>query len=90
MSALFEEALSPLLEGFRYLSFGLAVCDATEYLARPQPLAWGLATLMDRGALTRPALKLACLRRIAAADLDDTQRILLVDCVETYSGTGPV
>ena len=39
---------------------------------------------MRRGTLTRPALKLACLRRIAAADLDDARRILLVNCVEAY------
>jgi hypothetical protein len=72
------------LEGFRYTAFGLAGCDAAEYLARPEPLAWGLAALMRRGPLTRPELKLACLRRIAAADLDDARRILLVNCVETY------
>jgi hypothetical protein len=72
------------LEGFRYTAFGLAGCDADEYLSRPEPLAWGLAALMRRGALTRPELKLACLRRIAAADLDDARRILLVDCVEAY------
>ena len=39
---------------------------------------------MRRGPLSRPALKLACLRRIATADLDDERRLLLVDCVETY------
>ena len=39
---------------------------------------------MRRGPLSRPALKLACLRRIATADLDDERRILLVDFVETY------
>jgi hypothetical protein len=72
------------LGGFRYTAFGLAGCDAAEYLSRPEPLAWGLAALMRRGPLTRPELKLACLRRIAAADLDAARRILLVDCVETY------
>jgi len=83
-STLAEEILGPTLESFRYIAFGLAGCDAAEYLARPEPLAWGLAALMHRGDLTRPALKLACLRRIAAADLDDARRILLVDCVEAY------
>jgi hypothetical protein len=82
--ALFEEAPIPSLETFRYISFGLAGCDAAEYLLRPEPLAWSLAALMRPGALTRPALKLACLHRIAIADLDDARRILLVDCVETY------
>jgi hypothetical protein len=84
VSALPEEALGPGLGGFRYIAFGLAGCDAAEYLSRPEPLAWGLAALMRRGTLTRPALKLACLRRIATSDLDDNRRILLVDCVEAY------
>jgi hypothetical protein len=82
--ALEDDRLGPGLGDFRYVAFGLARCAAGEYLDRPQPLAWGLAALMDRGALTRPELKLACLRRIAAADLDDAHRLLLVNCVETY------
>jgi hypothetical protein len=84
VATLFEEAPDEGLEGFRYMAFGLAGCDAAEYLARPEPLAWGLAALMRPGKLTRPALKLSCLRRIATADLDDARRILLVDCVEAY------
>jgi hypothetical protein len=80
---LFQEPPVPAL-AFLYISFGLAGCEAAEYLLRPEPLAWGFAALMRPGALTRPELKLACLRRIALADLDDARRILLVDCVETY------
>jgi hypothetical protein len=79
-----DDRLGPGLGDFRYVAFGLASCAAADYLARPEPLAWGLAALMDRGPLTRPELKLACLRRIAAADLDDARRVLLVDCVEAY------
>jgi hypothetical protein len=82
--ALEDDRLGPGLGDFRYVAFGLTRCAAGEYLARPEPLAWGLAALMDRGSLTRPELKLACLRRIAAADLDDGRRLLLVNCVETY------
>jgi hypothetical protein len=82
--ALDEDFLGPELADFRYVAFGLAGSDAAEYLARAEPLAWGLAALMKRGALTRPALKLACLGRIAAADLDEARRLLLVDCVEMY------
>jgi len=44
---------------------------------------------MRRGALTRPALKLACMSRIAAADLDEARRGLLVNCVETYLELNP-
>jgi len=68
---------------FRYLSFGVAGCPAEEYLAKPQPLAWGLAALMRPGSWSRPAHKLACLRRIAGTEMDDIQRFLLVNCVET-------
>jgi putative YhgA-like transposase len=69
---------------FTYIAFGLAGCAAGEYLARPEPLAWALAALMRRGSLTRPELKLACLRRIAAADLSDARRLRLVNCVDAY------
>jgi hypothetical protein len=83
MSSL-KKALSPSLGGFGYISFGLAACEAAEYLARPEPLAWALAALMRPGDLTRPEIKLACLRRIAAAALEDDRRLLLVNCVEAY------
>jgi hypothetical protein len=87
VQGLTDDLLGPDLgENFRYVAFGLAGCEAADYLARPEPLAWALAALMRRGPLSRPVLKLACLRRIAAADLDDARRILLVDCVETYLG----
>jgi predicted transposase YdaD len=44
---------------------------------------------MRGGNLTRPELKLACLRRIAAAELDEDRRMLLVDCVEMYLELNP-
>ncbi len=79
-----EHLLGTDLADFRYVALGIAGCEAQEYLVRPQPLAWGLAALMQRGSLTRPALKLACLGRIAAAEMEETRRLLLVDCVEAY------
>ena len=39
---------------------------------------------MRYGPLGRAEHKIACLRRIAAADLEDHRRLLLVNCVETY------
>jgi predicted transposase YdaD len=89
MHALDEDLLGPDLADFRYVAFGLAGCDAAGYLVRPEPLAWGLAALMRRGSLTRPELKLACLGRIAAAEMDDERRVLLVDCVEAYLELNP-
>lgn len=69
---------------FRYYSLCLAGSRAEEFLARDQPLAWALAALMRPEPLSRAELKMACLRRIAAARLDDLPRFLLVNCVETY------
>jgi hypothetical protein len=80
-----EEDLFDLELGrFRYLAFGVAGCSAAEYLDLPQPLAWGLAALMKRGAWSRAAHKQACLRRIAVAGLDEIREFVLVNCVETY------
>ncbi len=82
--ALEDDVLGADLEAFRYVSFGLAGCNATEFLVRPEPLAWALAALMDPGSQSRAEHKLACLRKIASAGLNDVQRLLLVDCVEYY------
>jgi len=69
---------------FRCRSFSLSGCLAAEYLERPEPLAWALAALMRRGRWSPAEHKMACFRRIAAADLPELQRFLLVNCVETY------
>jgi hypothetical protein len=79
----------PQLTPFRYVSFGLSGCPAAEYLAKEEPLAWGLAALMDSRPLSRAQHKLACLRRIAAGDLSSRERFLLVNCVETYLQLSP-
>lgn len=68
----------------QYVAFGLSGCDAAAYLLRPEPLAWALAALMSPGKLNRAELKMACLRRIAAASLPVNECDLLVDCVATY------
>ncbi len=83
------DILGAEVEAFRYFSFSLAGCSAAEFLARPEPLAWALAALMDPGILRRAEHKLACLRRIASAKLNDVQRLLLVNCVESYLELNP-
>jgi hypothetical protein len=84
-----EDLFEMELGRFRYFTFGIAGCRAEEYLARPQPLAWGLAALMKRGSWSRATHKHACLSRIAGAALDEVQRFLLVNCVETHLELDP-
>jgi len=79
-----DAALGPEILRFSYYSFGLARCRAEDYLAKVQPLAWALAALMSRGSMRRAEHKMACLRRIATARLDELHSFLLVNCVETY------
>ena len=74
---------------FWHLAFGLEKSSAAQYLVRPEPLAWGLAALMAPGARTTARHRLACLRPITAAELNDRQRFLLVNCVETYVQLDP-
>jgi hypothetical protein len=78
-----ENDLGPAFSEPQYVSFGLAGCQAVEYLARPEPLAWALAAVMDPGPLSRAELKMACMRRIAG-HRTRTDPFLLVDCVENY------
>ena len=70
-----------------YTAFGLSEARGDYYLERPEPLAWALAALMKPVRRSRAEHRLACLRRIAAADLGDRERALLTACVEL--GTEP-
>jgi len=79
-----EDLVGPGLSAFRFLAFGLEKCLAREYLARPEPLAWALASIMDPKPWSRTRLKLGCLQRIQEAPLKETERIELVKCIETY------
>lgn len=74
----------PGLTVFRYLSFGLAGCRAAEYLEMPEPVAWGLAALMKRGAWSRAELRERCFARIRDAALSDAEHRELFNCVQTY------
>ena len=79
-----EEAGGDEVARFRYLSFGLSKFPAETLLARPEPLAWALAALAKKGALGRPRVKFEALRKIDRASLSDREKLLLVNCVETY------
>ncbi len=69
-----------------YNSLGLSGAPGADYLARPEPLAWALASLMrPEGFSNRAELAIACLRRIAASKtLDEARRFLLANLVQTY------
>ena len=71
--------LGPTTNHFRYYLFCLQGSRAEDFLARDQPLGWALAALMRPETLSRAEHKMACLRRIAAAPLDELRRFLLVN-----------
>jgi len=73
-----------------YTLFGLGGARAEYYLQRPEPLAWALAALMTPFHLDPPALRQACLERIAAARLDRPRRALLAGSVEAFLDSGRV
>ena len=83
------DVLGQRFHSFGYLAFGLSRSRATEYLARPEPLAWGLAGLMNRGEMSKARHRLACLSPMTRARLSDRRRFLLVNCVETYVQLDP-
>jgi len=83
-----QSDLGPDFPEPRYISFGLAGCRATDYLSRPEPLAWAFAALMEPGSWSRAELKMACLRRIAELK-GRVDPFLLVDCVENYLQLDP-
>jgi predicted transposase YdaD len=79
-----DDELGPEIGCFHYYCFGLERSRAEDYLAKDQPLAWALAALMRSETLSRAQHKMACLKKIAAAHLDELRSFLLGNCVETY------
>lgn len=79
-----EEATGRPIHRFTYLSLGLSGMQAEPLLDRPEPLAWALAALARPSKIGRARLKLALIRKIAAAPVNQVQRYLLTNCVETY------
>jgi hypothetical protein len=68
---------------FRYRALGLSGCQAEEWLARPQPVAWAFAALMRPGRLSRAGLKMECLRRIERSQVSGWHKEVLVNWVQT-------
>lgn len=72
------------LASFTYWAFGLSRSRAAEYLDRPQDLVPALAALMDPGEHSRSEHRIRCLHRAQRAEVNDAQRFLLVNAIETY------
>jgi hypothetical protein len=79
-----EAAIGRPIHRFTYLSLGLSGIPAETLLERPEPLAWALAALARSRKLGRARLKLELLQKIATAKVNEQQRYLLNNCVETY------
>ena len=77
---LFEETFLP----FRYWCLNLGDREASESLATENPVAYGLAPLMQRGEMSNPRLKAICLSGIAQSAITEAQAALLTYFVETY------
>jgi hypothetical protein len=69
---------------FRFYSLGLSGASAEDFLARPEALAVGLASLMRFSRGSPAEHKLACFRRLATQGLKPAQQMLLLDCVQAY------
>ena len=69
---------------FGYFGFGLAGSLAEDYLDRPQPLAAALAALMRSEVWDNVERKLRCLKAVGRAEVNEAQKFLLANVVETY------
>ncbi|MCS6859646.1 MAG: Rpn family recombination-promoting nuclease/putative transposase [Abditibacteriales bacterium] len=82
---IFEESLfGRRVLTFEYHRVGVADLPAEAYLSSRNPLAYGLAALMQPGRRRPAELKVSCLLGIARALVDEARKGLLVNCVETY------
>jgi hypothetical protein len=80
-----EEGFEPLPTGaFRFRVLGLSGCQAADWLARPEPVAWALAALMRPGTWSRAELKIECLRRVRRWRDTGTRKELVLNWIETY------
>lgn len=79
-----DRVLGQEVNRMTYVGFGLSGTPAEDFLSRPEPIAWALAALMHFKTRDRTEHKLSCLRPIAHAQLDEIQRFVLLNIVETY------
>jgi len=68
---------------FPYRVLGLSGCQAEEWLAHPEPIAWAFAGLMRSRTWSRAELKIECLRRITSSGVTGMGKEVLVNWLKT-------
>jgi hypothetical protein len=68
---------------FPYRVLGLSGCQAEDWLARPEPIAWAFAALMRSRKWSRAELKMECLRRVAESGVTGMGKEVLVNWLKT-------
>jgi hypothetical protein len=78
-----EEGIDSTPVAFPYRVLGLSGCQAEDWLARPEPVAWAFAGLMRPGKWSRAQLKIECLRRVASSEVAGREKEVLVNWLKT-------
>jgi len=69
---------------FRYHCIGLPELHAEEYLATRNPVAYGLAPLIEHDELSKTELKAICVTGVATSSVNEVQTALLIHFLDTY------
>lgn len=79
-----EELFGRKLIQFRYAQVGLRDLYSTEYLSLDDPIAATLAALMKPGEQSNAEVKLQALQTVIESNLTDSDKLFLINVVETY------
>jgi hypothetical protein len=64
--------------------FQIEIETKKEYLATKNPVAYGLAPLMEHDELSKPELKAICITGIVTSSMNEVQAALLIHFLDTY------
>ncbi len=79
-----EELFGRKLIQFRYGQVGLRDLYSADYLAMDDPVAATLAALMKPGEQSNAEVKLQALQTVIDSNLTDSDKVFLINVVETY------
>lgn len=79
-----EELFGRKLIQFRYGQVGLRDLDSADYLIMDDPVAAALAALMKPGEQGNAKVKLQALQTVIDSNLTDSDKLFLINVVETY------